>query len=104
MRTPLTTATLVARSNRGQLADLLVLRLIGDRGVVLALAAFALLATLAADRVEAEQVRDDMGAVPPARIFHGLTRLSHLEGIFSLRARKFLLLSTSALRKSAKTG
>src|SRR3954454_12633439 len=51
----------------GQLADLLVLRLIGDRGVVLALAAFALLATVAADRVEAEQVRDDMGAVPPAR-------------------------------------
>jgi len=33
-----------------------------------------------------------------------LTRLSHLEGIFCLRARKFLLLSTSALRKSAKTG
>jgi hypothetical protein len=33
-----------------------------------------------------------------------LARLSHLEGIFCLRARKFLLLSTSALRKSAKTG
>src|ERR1700689_1159630 len=32
-----------------------------------------------------------------------LARLSHLEGIFCLRARKFLLLSTSALRKSAKT-
>ena len=33
-----------------------------------------------------------------------LARLSHLEGIFCLGARKFLLLSTSALRKSAKTG
>jgi hypothetical protein len=34
------------------------------------------------------------------RLF-GLARLSHLEGIFCLRARKLLLLSTSALRKSA---
>jgi len=33
-----------------------------------------------------------------------LARLSHLEGIFCLRARKFLWLSTSVLRKSAKTG
>jgi CRP-like cAMP-binding protein len=33
-----------------------------------------------------------------------LARLSHLEGIFGLRARKFLLLSTSALRKAAKAG
>jgi len=30
-----------------------------------------------------------------------LARLSHLEGIFDFRARKFLLLSTPALRKSA---
>jgi polyisoprenoid-binding protein YceI len=33
-----------------------------------------------------------------------IARLSHLERIFCLRPRKFLLLSTSALRKSAKTG
>jgi hypothetical protein len=33
-----------------------------------------------------------------------LARLSHFKPIFGLRARKFLLLSTSAPRKSAKTG
>jgi len=33
-----------------------------------------------------------------------LARLSHLDGIFDRRARKFLLPSTSALRESAKTG
>jgi hypothetical protein len=33
-----------------------------------------------------------------------LARLSHSEGIFGLRSGKFLLLSTSTLRKSAKTG
>ena len=32
-----------------------------------------------------------------------LARLSHLEGIFGVHARKFLLLSTPAERKSAKT-
>ncbi|MGA9038925.1 MAG: hypothetical protein WB421_00175, partial [Terriglobales bacterium] len=41
---------------------------------------------------------------PRRYLFDFLARLSHLEGIFCLRARKFLLLSTSALRKSAKTG
>src|SRR5262245_11888196 len=32
-----------------------------------------------------------------------LARLSHLAGIFGVRARKFLLLATAAPRKSAKT-
>ena len=33
-----------------------------------------------------------------------LARLSHFKPIFGRRARKFLLLSTSALRKATKTG
>jgi len=51
-------------------------------------------------------LKDELGELSSAakRLVATLARLSHLEGIFVRRARKFLLLSTSALRKSAKTG
>jgi glutamate racemase len=62
-----------------------------------------------AERVAAEVEDEGSGRVQyyvtgdPEAFAHRIARLSHLEDIFCLRARKFLLLSTSALGKSAKT-